>query len=208
MITRDHLYERLIPPVVAGVAQIEVHAYKLGASRGRSVRIVFVEGRRELHLDAAIGGEGENPGAQEDIVDDNAVAFTIMRLNGKEDVSIFTALPESVVHVVSRLALSVGSRSLIQVRQSWGEQAVTFTLSGKLDPRQRTYWVTAPVNQPVDYYFMLLRDALRRVGVGGAMTVQPKDGPFKSRQRLYIRLSDPLRELLERINKDSSKVAA
>ncbi|MBI3994325.1 MAG: D-alanyl-D-alanine carboxypeptidase/D-alanyl-D-alanine-endopeptidase [Candidatus Lambdaproteobacteria bacterium] len=142
------------------------------------------------------------------IVNDNAVAFTLLRQDDGQPYSVVTDLPDDAVEVVSNLAAAAGVDARIVVRQRWSPEGVRFTLSGELDRAHPTYWVTATVQQPVQYYFLLLRHALRRAGIAGQMPLQPRQGEFARVKRVYLDTSDPLRILLERINKDSSNVAA
>ena len=142
------------------------------------------------------------------IVNDNAVEFTLLRQGDGKPYSVLTDLPQDAVQVVSNLVAASGADARIIVRQRWSPQGVQFTLSGELDQARPTYWVSATVLRPVQYYFLLLRQALHRAGIAGQMPLQLKNGDFERLKRVYIDTSDPLRALLERINKDSSNVAA
>jgi len=64
------------------------------------------------------------------------------------------------------------------------------------------------VQDPVTYFFLHLRDALRRQNLVMAAPPRPLDDSVRRSRRLYTHASPPLREVLATLNKDSDNLAA
>ena len=142
------------------------------------------------------------------ILDSNVMNFLITTNGEAQDVVVLPELPGGFLEVVSKIKRAQVSGPMVHVSQSWRNNQARFTFMGRAPETQGSYPFSVAVEQPVEYYFHRLREALHRHGIQGELPLLEAAGRNLTRTILYTHQSQPLRELISWVNKESDNLAA
>lgn len=117
-----------------------------------------------------------------------------------------SGLPADALRIVAKLQPRATGRTVLRVDQTWDDKQGTVTLTGTVSPGLHTLKV--PVEQSVLFFAGLLRSALHRQGIEGALPLRPVPQAGVPRDLLLSHYSPPLREVIGPVLRDSDNLAA
>ena len=142
------------------------------------------------------------------ILDSNALQFFISTNNPEGTVEVLPEKPGKFLEVVSKIQRASVTGPQVHVSQAWEADSAKYTFMGRAPEKAGSFPFGVAVEQPVDYFFYRLRDALKEQGISGEMPLEESAGKKLNKKLLYTHISSPLRELIVQINKESDNLAA
>jgi D-alanyl-D-alanine carboxypeptidase/D-alanyl-D-alanine-endopeptidase (penicillin-binding protein 4) len=139
------------------------------------------------------------------VVEHNAPALLISLLDSGT-VEVLSRLPAEALRILSRVQAGATQRSVLHLEQAWDDAQGTIRLSGTVSPGQHSF--TVPITQPAAFFAHLLRAALHRQGIEGALPLRGAVPQNARRELLFSHYSPPLREAIGPILRDSDNLAA
>lgn len=142
------------------------------------------------------------------ILDKNAAEFFIVSGPDGGAIEVIPRALGTFVQVVSRLTSAPDPRLLVYVEQSWDARGARFTFKGKVPDTPGTHQFATAVTDPVFHFLHRLRQGLHRAGVVGEMPLRPLPAGEFGQQVLHAHYSNPLREIIAEVNKESNNLTA
>ena len=142
------------------------------------------------------------------ILDSNVAEFFVIADPIGGGIEVISRGVPNDFQLVSHLVFSKNGGPLIRVDQAWPDGKGRFVFRGHLPPAPKVFFVSTAIADPAAYFSYRLRASLHRRGIGGELPLQPLPSAGLATRHLHTHRSEPLRELLATLNKESDNLAA
>ena len=142
------------------------------------------------------------------ILDNNVAEFFVIVDPIGTGIEVVSRGAPDDFQLVSHLVFSENGAPLIRVNQAWPDGKGRFVFRGHVPLAPKVFFVSTAIADPAAYFSHQLRASLHRRGIGGKLPLQPIPSAGLTTQHLHTHRSEPLRELLTALNKESNNLAA
>ena len=143
------------------------------------------------------------------VVERNAPEFLIA-VSSSGSAEISSRLPPEIMRIVAHVQPVPKGKSVLRVNQAWDDTQITFTFAGTVaaGPQAQAVPVPVPIARPTEFFAHMLRAALHRHGIEGALPLRAAVPANARRELLFSHYSPPLRDAIGPILRDSDNLAA
>ena len=159
-------------------------------------------------LNGASGSQAWAAAPNAFILDNNVAEFFVIADPIGSGIEVVSRGAPDDFQLVSHLVFSENGGPLIRVNQAWPNGKGRFVFRGHVPLAPKVFFVSTAISDPAAYFSHRLRASLHRRGIGGKLPLRPLPSAGLATRHIHTHRSEPLRELLTTLNKESNNLAA